>query len=261
MQDQTNDSTHGAVAPCLRSPSHDSLTGSILTSLMLLTLGVGCSSAPTDRESSIGTAVGPADVAAMATGTWQMRSEEQQGMAVLGGLLAYDMTTTEQVDGVAVARERISAGPLWIAGTTESRAITSAGEESHGHWFFPFWRYEEVDGERTLYPLMMIPIPLGNSSGSDQAQFEEDLKWQKPVAEAIAPSGLDPSTVIDPISEISQLDPLARTYRLRQGDTLWSVSKRFYGTGQRWRDLVSANHAGLEDLHSIRIGTTIVIPQ
>ncbi len=265
MQDQKFDSTDGATAPSLLHPSRlssslRSPTGSSLI-LLLLTCAIGCSSSPVDRESPLGTEVGPADVAAMVTGTWQMRNDEQQGMAVLGGLLAYDMTTTEQVDGVAVARERISAGPLWIAGTTESRAITSAGEESHGNWFFPFWRYQEVNGERTLYPLMVIPIPLGSSSDSDQARFEEELTWDEPVAQAIAPRDLEAPPLIDPVPDISTLDPLDRSYRLRQGDTLWSVSKRFYGTGQRWRDLVSANPARFDDIHSIRVGTTILIPR
>ena len=61
--------------------------------------------------------------------------------------------------------------------------------------------------------------------------------------------------------DIDPLDPLDRTYRLRQGDTLWSLSKRFYGTGQRWRDLVSANPSRFDDIHSIRVGTTILIPR
>lgn len=265
MQDQKFDSTDGATAPSLPHPSRlsSSLLSPIRSSLilLLLTCAVGCSSAPIDRESPLGSEVGPADVAAMVTGTWQVRNEEQQGMAVLGGLLSYDMTTTEQIDGVAVARERISAGPLWIAGTTESRAITSAGEESHGNWFFPFWRYQEVNGERTLYPLMVIPIPLGSSSESDQARFEEDLTWDEPVAQAIAPRDLEATPFIDPVPDIPTLDPLDRSYRLRQGDTLWSLSKRFYGTGQRWRDLVSANPARFDDIHSIRVGTTILIPR
>jgi hypothetical protein len=270
VQDQKFESTDGATAPSLSHPSQlssslRSPTGSSLSFLLiLLTCAAGCSSSPVDRTGPLGSEVGPADVAAMVTGTWQIRNEEQQGMAVLGGLLSYDMTTTEQIDGVAVARERISAGPLWIAGTTESRAITSAGEESHGNWFFPFWRYQEVNGERTLYPLMVIPIPLGSSSESDQARFEEDLTWDEPVAQAIAPRDLEATTLIDPVLNISPLDPLDpldRTYRLRQGDTLWSLSKRFYGTGQRWRDLVSANPSRFDDIHSIRVGTTILIPR
>ena len=233
---------------------------SLLLSSLLVTVA-GCTSAPAGRGETIGTAIGPADVAAMAAGTWQLRSEKQQGMAVLGGLLAYDMTTTHQVAGIDVSRERISAGPLWIAGTTESRALTDAGEESHGNWFFPFWRYREVDGERTLYPLMVIPIPLGNSGPSDLADLDPIAPWE-PTAVDTHPAAVPPEPVqIGSSADYPLVDPLERTYRLRQGDTLWSLSSRFYGTGQRWRDIVTANPAIIDDIHNMAIGTSIVIPR
>lgn len=235
-----------------------------LASLLFLSLVVtitGCTSAPVGRGEAIGTAIGPADVAAMAAGTWQMRTEKQQGMAVLGGLLAYDMTTTNQVEGIDVARERISAGPLWIAGTTESRALTDAGEESHGNWFFPFWRYREVNGERTLYPLMVIPIPLGSSRPSDLADLDPIAPWDATAVDT-NPAAIPPEPAqVSSNTDLPIVDPLARTYRLRQGDTLWSLSSRFYGNGQRWRDIVTANPAIIADIHSMAIGTTIVIPR
>ena len=227
---------------------------------------VGCATAPSDRNQPIDSAVGPADIAAMAAGTWQSRGEDQQGMAVLGGLLAYDMTTTQQVEGVAVARERVSAGPLWIAGTTESRALTSAGEESHGNWFFPFWRYEEVNGERTLYPLMVIPIPLGGADPSEYAQLEAIAPETASIDEMSGWDEIDDAEVTsippaaDPIETLSALDAGANTYRLRQGDTLWSLSERFYGTGQRWRDIASANEGTIGNINAMPVGSTIQIP-
>ena len=110
--------------------------------LGLLFFSAGCSSAPENRNDSalaIDESVGPADIAAMATGSWQIRNENQRGMALLGGLLAYDMTTTEKLDGLAMTEKRVSAGPLWLAGKTESRALQPGGEEGHGNWFFPFF--------------------------------------------------------------------------------------------------------------------------
>ena len=91
----------------------------------------------------------PADVGAMMTGSWYVENEERRGMATLGGLLSYDMTTSQHVGGQKVGEERVTAGPLWIAGRTESRATTSQGSEGRSNWFFPFWRYREVDGQRT----------------------------------------------------------------------------------------------------------------
>ncbi len=235
----------------------------------LILLAAGCISAPESRSDSaltIDESVGPADYAAMATGSWQIRNEDQRGMALLGGLLAYDMTTTEKVDGHAVAEKRISAGPLWIAGTTETRALQPEAEQSHGNWFFPFWRYRVENGKKTLYPLMVIPIPLGKVETSSLAEFDEsDAPWEDPNA---LPEDLDvPETEasygeIANLEQATGLNPTQReTYRIRQGDTLWSLAVRFYGDGQRYRDILGANRATLPNLEAISVGTTIILPE
>lgn len=52
--------------------------------------------------------------------------------------------------------------------------------------------------------------------------------------------------------------PGSQTYVVKRGDTLWSISQRLLGDGQRWREIVEMN-AGLvpEDM---RIGQTLRIP-
>jgi len=47
-------------------------------------------------------------------------------------------------------------------------------------------------------------------------------------------------------------------YVVRQGDTLWSISKSQYGTGQRWKDIAAAN-PGLTP-EKMRVGMAIVLP-
>lgn len=53
--------------------------------------------------------------------------------------------------------------------------------------------------------------------------------------------------------------PLAGgNYVVRQGDTLWSISRAHYGTGQRWKEIVSAN-PGLSP-ERMPVGRPIVLP-
>lgn len=53
--------------------------------------------------------------------------------------------------------------------------------------------------------------------------------------------------------------PLAGgNYVVRQGDTLWSISRAHYGTGQRWKDIVNAN-PGLSP-EKMPVGRPIVLP-
>ncbi len=206
----------------------------------------------------------PADVGAMMTGSWYVENEERRGMATLGGLLSYDMTTSQHVGGQKVGEERVTAGPLWIAGRTESRATTSQGSEGRSNWFFPFWRYREVDGQRTLYPLMVIPIPLGSVETTDLALTDDDFDpWagvgdSTPVTEVAETSVTDPDPLEPVISEAIAQAPM--TYQIRKGDTLWSLAVRFYGDGHRYPDLLAANRGTLADPSQMTVGSTIVIP-
>ena len=69
-----------------------------IAGLLLLPI-IGCSSAPAPRGESISQdeSMTPADVGAMMTGSWYVENEERRGMATLGGLLSYDMTTSQHV--------------------------------------------------------------------------------------------------------------------------------------------------------------------
>ena len=49
-----------------------------------------------------------------------------------------------------------------------------------------------------------------------------------------------------------------RTHTIQRGDTLWSIARRTYGDGQRWREISAAN-PGLEP-RSLHIGQQIILP-
>ncbi|MHC4561811.1 MAG: LysM peptidoglycan-binding domain-containing protein [Planctomycetota bacterium] len=48
------------------------------------------------------------------------------------------------------------------------------------------------------------------------------------------------------------------THTIQRGDTLWTLSKRYLGSGKRYREILAAN-PGLQP-KKLRIGQTIVIP-
>lgn len=52
--------------------------------------------------------------------------------------------------------------------------------------------------------------------------------------------------------------PVARTYTIRKGDTLWSIATREYGSGQKWKDIAQANPS--VDPKKLAIGQQIVLP-
>ena len=50
----------------------------------------------------------------------------------------------------------------------------------------------------------------------------------------------------------------ARTHTIRKGDTLWSVAKKFYGDGKRWKEIAAANDIANES--KLPIGKVLRIP-
>ncbi len=51
-----------------------------------------------------------------------------------------------------------------------------------------------------------------------------------------------------------------RTYKVASGDTLGKISKQFYGTANRWQEILAANRDKLHDDKSLRIGMELKIP-
>jgi nucleoid-associated protein YgaU len=54
--------------------------------------------------------------------------------------------------------------------------------------------------------------------------------------------------------------PPPKTYVVAEGDTLTRISKKFYGTSNRWQDILNANHSVLKDEKSLVVGSTLTIP-
>jgi tetratricopeptide (TPR) repeat protein len=51
-----------------------------------------------------------------------------------------------------------------------------------------------------------------------------------------------------------------RTYVVREGDTLASISRRFYKSSGRWKKIRDANKSLIDDPGKLKPGTTLVIP-
>ncbi|WP_277965797.1 LysM peptidoglycan-binding domain-containing protein [Streptomyces sp. AV19] len=48
------------------------------------------------------------------------------------------------------------------------------------------------------------------------------------------------------------------TYTFEPGDTLWAVAERFYGDGNRYRDIAAAN--GIDNPDAVEVGQVLTIP-
>jgi LysM repeat protein len=51
-----------------------------------------------------------------------------------------------------------------------------------------------------------------------------------------------------------------RTYVVQSGDTLVSISKKFYQAPSRWKDILDANQNQLSNPDELKVGQTIILP-
>ena len=51
-----------------------------------------------------------------------------------------------------------------------------------------------------------------------------------------------------------------RSYVVQSGDTLFSISRKFYKSPKRWKEILSANEKNIHDPKKLTVGQTLVIP-
>jgi len=52
----------------------------------------------------------------------------------------------------------------------------------------------------------------------------------------------------------------SRTYIVQSGDTLVSISRKFYKSPKRWKDILAANRQSVPNPKKLTVGQTLVIP-
>ena len=51
-----------------------------------------------------------------------------------------------------------------------------------------------------------------------------------------------------------------RTYKVKKGDTLWAIAKKYYGNGAKYTKIVSANKSKIKNPNVIQVGWVLTIP-
>ena len=51
-----------------------------------------------------------------------------------------------------------------------------------------------------------------------------------------------------------------RSYVVQSGDTLFSISRKFYKSPKRWKEILNANRNNIHDPKKLTVGQTLVIP-
>lgn len=163
-----------------------------------------------------------------------------------------------------------------VGGASERPPKSSVAAKKN-HWVFPLYSYSRNEGRKTIRPLFLFPISYGgNSEVASSNQLDDDR-----LAGGEAPQWKDRSTAggprqpetVQPGVWDSSLpqggSPLyvdgataggGREHEVRAGDTLYAISKRYYGTGAEWSKIAEANRDRVASPSALSIGTRLRIP-
>ena len=64
----------------------------------------------------------------------------------------------------------------------------------------------------------------------------------------------------DPLSKRGTPKKASQTYVVQSGDTLFSISRKFYKSPTRWKQILEANRNSIRNPKDLTVGQTLVIP-
>lgn len=122
------------------------------------------------------------------------------------------------------------------------------------------------DIAKKYYGKRGLGVALAEFNSIDPSKLRVGMKLRVPPIEVLdptaaptfppAPTG-DATAPVAPAPEQAAA-PAARTVKVREGDTLYAISKRVYGTSSRWKDIAAAN--GLGDGRGMKVGMELKVP-
>ena len=74
------------------------------------------------------------------------------------------------------------------------------------------------------------------------------------------PAPSNESRITNPEPRVTRDEPRTRIHIIQKGDTLSSISAKYYGSAGQWRKIVAANRGNLPDPNRLTPGIKLIIP-
>ncbi len=171
---------------------------------------------------------------------------------------AYSLTL--QDDGNLVLAARGHA--IWASGTN-GEDVVRAEVQSDGNFVLysadkPVW-HTDTKGKKNVRLVLQDDrnLVLYSADGSAWSTKTETDAPPPPEPEAAAPAAAEEPAVEEAAASEPEAEA-ARTYTVESGDTLWAISERFYGDGNKYQIIADASGIANPDL--IQPGQVLTIP-
>ena len=172
-------------------------------------------------------------------------------------------TLTLQDDGNLVLASR--GQPLW-ASATGGKDVVRAEVQRDGNFVLytadkPIW-HSHTQGKKYVRLVLQDDRNLVLYAADGPAwSTKTETDAPPPEPDAAAESATADAPVVEATEEAFEEatpEPAARTYTVVSGDTLWAISERFYGDGNKYQ--VIADASGVSNPDMIYPGQVLTIP-
>jgi LysM repeat protein len=167
-------------------------------------------------------------------------------------------TLTLQEDGNLVLASRGTT--LWTT-STNGQDVVRAEVQPDGNFVLytadkPIW-HSDTKGKKNVKLVLQDDRNLVLYAADGPAwSTKTETAPEKSATDVAGPEGLD-EPVAEHVEEAAP-EPAAKTYTVVSGDTLWAISERFYGDGNRYQ--VIADASGISNPDLIYPGQVLTIP-
>jgi LysM repeat protein len=169
-------------------------------------------------------------------------------------------TLTLQDDGNLVLASRGHA--IWSS-KTNGEDVVRAEVQTDGNFVLytadkPVW-HTDTKGKKNVRLVLQDDrnLVLYSADGSAWSSKTETDAPPPPEPEAAAPAAAEEPAVEEAAASEPEAEA-ARTYTVESGDTLWAISERFYGDGNKYQIIADASGIANPDL--IQPGQVLTIP-
>ena len=143
------------------------------------------------------------------------------------------------------------------------RYLTLAPNGKHASEVKNFMRRDELALMTTLSGDSLVTraeaARLKNENLNLRKQIEEHRAGGR-AEPAQARSGPPQPRAASSAPPVRQAEAVGRTYVVESGDTLVSISRKFYKSPARWKEILEANDKTIDDPGTLKVGQTLTIP-
>lgn len=134
---------------------------------------------------------------------------------------------------------------------------------------FQFSVIRETPSGKTLFPSSMevslesYTITEDASKGLDVTvaiTLKQYIRYATKTKEVIQPTTESEPTIIEETKRDVSSAPKVQTYTVKSGDCLWTIAKKYYNDGARYKEIYEANKDKLKSPNLIYPGQELILP-